>query len=654
MKTQPKLLKLLYLFLLTWAIGAKPLPANAQSITAAPDSTGTIINYNGNTYHINGGTQAGANLFHSFQEFGLNPQEIANFLSNPSIANVVGRVTGGNPSIIQGLIQLTGGNSNLFRMNPSGQTVINLNDAGGGSLRDALALVGNNESVTFNVTGTINLLSAIIWSQAGVTIDGNGSTVQGNNTFRIFRSTATTGTTTIQNLTISGGSTTGSSGGGLLADNDITLTNSTVSGNSAGFYGGGLRAFNDITLTNSTVSGNGAGRGGGGLYADNDIILTNSTVSGNGAGRDGGGLYADNDIILTNSTVSGNSAGFYGGGLLADNDIALTNSTVSGNSAGRDGGGLLADNDITLTNSTVSGNSAGFYGGGLLAFNDIILTNSTVSGNSASRGGGLRAFNDITLTNSTIAFNVADADNNGTGDGGGIFKSGTGTATINNSIIAQNQDLGGEAPDLSGTFDTIQSSLIGNITGATITTSTNNIIGLDPQLAPLANNGGTTQTHALLAGSPAINAGGATTLTTDQRGFARIVGGIVDMGAFEFDVIPSTPTSTTTPTSTSSGLDTLTFNITNNLSTTATDFSPFGQEFDSLEIREEDILFARGCLSTPEDELTQQDKEEEENKTSEEGEDQEIVAGEENEDSSLQSDRACRPIDSDDSGGGEE
>ncbi|WP_204101792.1 MULTISPECIES: filamentous hemagglutinin N-terminal domain-containing protein, partial [Spirulina sp. CCY15215] len=116
-----KLPKLLYLLLLTGLIAARPPTAQAQtSITAAPDGTGTIINYNGNTYHINGGTQAGANLFHSFQEFGLNPQEIANFLSNPNILNVVGRVTGGNPSIIQGLIQLTGGNSNLFLMNPSG------------------------------------------------------------------------------------------------------------------------------------------------------------------------------------------------------------------------------------------------------------------------------------------------------------------------------------------------------------------------------------------------------------------------------------------------------------------------------------------------------------------------------------------------------
>jgi filamentous hemagglutinin family protein len=122
MKTQfkPNFLRLLYLLFLTWVMGANTLPARAQSITAAPDGTGTIINYNGNTYNINGGTQAGANLFHSFEEFGLNPQEIANFLSNPDILNIVGRVTGGNASIVQGLIQLTGGNSNLFLMNPSG------------------------------------------------------------------------------------------------------------------------------------------------------------------------------------------------------------------------------------------------------------------------------------------------------------------------------------------------------------------------------------------------------------------------------------------------------------------------------------------------------------------------------------------------------
>ncbi|MEM8639315.1 MAG: CHAT domain-containing protein [Cyanobacteria bacterium P01_G01_bin.54] len=95
-------------------------PVLAQSITPAPDGTGTVVHYNGNTYHIQGGTQAGANLFHSFQTLGLSHGEIANFLSNPSISNIFGRVTGGDPSIIEGLLQVTGANSNLYLMNPAG------------------------------------------------------------------------------------------------------------------------------------------------------------------------------------------------------------------------------------------------------------------------------------------------------------------------------------------------------------------------------------------------------------------------------------------------------------------------------------------------------------------------------------------------------
>ena len=94
--------------------------AQAQSITSAPDGVGTIINHNGNSYNITGGTISGTNLFHSFTEFGLSPQEVANFLSNPQINNILGRVTGGNASVVEGLIKLTGGNSNLYLMNPSG------------------------------------------------------------------------------------------------------------------------------------------------------------------------------------------------------------------------------------------------------------------------------------------------------------------------------------------------------------------------------------------------------------------------------------------------------------------------------------------------------------------------------------------------------
>jgi filamentous hemagglutinin family protein len=95
-------------------------PVTAQSITAAQDGTNTVVLPNGQRFDITGGTQAGANLFHSFQQFGLSQGQIANFLSQPNIQNILGRVVGGDPSVINGLIQLTGGNSNLYIMNPAG------------------------------------------------------------------------------------------------------------------------------------------------------------------------------------------------------------------------------------------------------------------------------------------------------------------------------------------------------------------------------------------------------------------------------------------------------------------------------------------------------------------------------------------------------
>jgi filamentous hemagglutinin family protein len=99
-----------------------PQPVNAQPITAAPDGTGTAITTNGNQFDISGGTLSGdgANLFHSFSQFGLDANQVANFLSNPQIQNILGRVVSNDPSIINGLIQVTGGNSNLYLMNPAG------------------------------------------------------------------------------------------------------------------------------------------------------------------------------------------------------------------------------------------------------------------------------------------------------------------------------------------------------------------------------------------------------------------------------------------------------------------------------------------------------------------------------------------------------
>jgi filamentous hemagglutinin family protein len=105
---------------LVYAFGIEP--AIAQSIVPAADGTNTLITPNGNRLDISGGQLSGngANLFHSFEQFGLTSDQIANFLSNASIENILGRVSGGNTSIINGLIQVSGGNSHLYLMNPSG------------------------------------------------------------------------------------------------------------------------------------------------------------------------------------------------------------------------------------------------------------------------------------------------------------------------------------------------------------------------------------------------------------------------------------------------------------------------------------------------------------------------------------------------------
>ncbi|MTJ06555.1 filamentous hemagglutinin N-terminal domain-containing protein, partial [Anabaena sp. UHCC 0204] len=115
------------LFILTQAIALVTLlqtitPVKAQSITPANDGTGTVVTPVGNQIDISGGSLSndGTNLFHSFQQFGLTSTEIANFLSNPNIQNILGRIIGGDPSLINGIIQVTGGNSNLFLMNPAG------------------------------------------------------------------------------------------------------------------------------------------------------------------------------------------------------------------------------------------------------------------------------------------------------------------------------------------------------------------------------------------------------------------------------------------------------------------------------------------------------------------------------------------------------
>ncbi len=150
--------------------------AHAQTIAPAPDGTGTIVTPNGNRIDIGGGTQTGNNLFQSFQQFGLDSNQVANFLSNPAVQNILGRVVGGDPSVINGLIQVTGSNANLYLMNPAGIifganaslnipasfTATTANGIGFGNTwfqaigtNDYTALSGNPNGFAFTQSGTI-------------------------------------------------------------------------------------------------------------------------------------------------------------------------------------------------------------------------------------------------------------------------------------------------------------------------------------------------------------------------------------------------------------------------------------------------------------------------------------------------------------------
>ena len=165
-------------------------PTLAQpSITASPDGMNTVVTPNGNTLNISGGTQSGANLFHSFQQFGLTQAQTANFLSNPAIQNILGRVTGGNASIINGIIRVSGSNANLFLMNPAGivfgaNASLNVPDSFVATTANAIGFGCSNAGCTgyFNAVGA-NDFSKLSGSVGGYIFSGTqpGSIINAGN-----------------------------------------------------------------------------------------------------------------------------------------------------------------------------------------------------------------------------------------------------------------------------------------------------------------------------------------------------------------------------------------------------------------------------------------------------------------------------------------
>ncbi len=420
-----------------------------------------------------------------------------------------------------------------------------------------VTISGNKAVEVFSVSSdTMATLSGLTITAGLTDQDGGGLNNQG--------------TLTVTTCTFTDNST-DAAGGGITNDGTLTLTDSTIEDNSAEF-GGGLENEGTLTVTGSMFEDNTATFGGG--IDDDDAetaTLTGITVSSNSAATFGGGIFysGTSPLTVTGSTLSSNTAvsggGIYneGDGNDGNNQLTIASCTVSdnsakGTSASSGGGGLFNRGaPVTITASTFSGNTAASFGGGIYATaGALTITDSTVADNSAvGVGAGIdEATGTLKAVNCTIADN--NEPSTGAGLGGGINID-QGTATLDNTIIALNTDGTGTGASPDNLFidgsGTVSSASANNLIGAGggnsgLTNGSNgNQVGVvNPGLAALADNGGPTQTIALLSGSPAINAGSPAlaqdaNLTDDQRGagFPRVVNGTVDMGAVEGTVGPT-------------------------------------------------------------------------------------------------------------------
>jgi hypothetical protein len=302
------------------------------------------------------------------------------------------------------------------------------------------------------------------------------------------------------------------------------------------------------------VTGGAGGAGGSGGYASGG---GNGGPGGAGGAGQGGGLFLMAGTLgLTGCTLDHNAAHGGTGGLGGYGNLGFTTgfSGVGGNGGAGGaalGGGLFAaGGQVTLTNDTFALNAVGGGTGGMGGTEGYMTgfgSGGAGGAGGASQGGGLYlGAGTLQLTNATLAQNQA-ADSQGgkgvsgghngrgsKGQGGGVDNA-AGTANALNTIIATNH--ASQAPDFSGNFATATFNLLGDNAGSNLTAGNGNLVGtpqnpINPMLAPLGNYGGPTQTMALLAGSPAIDAGtSASAPAKDQRGVVR--GSPPDMGAFE-------------------------------------------------------------------------------------------------------------------------
>jgi hypothetical protein len=474
------------------------------------------------------------------------------------------------------------------RMLLSTFTVTDLGDAGVGSglqgdLRYAINTANSNADLSNRIvfqpglTGTIMLTQGTYAITKALEVAGPGAdllTVSGNHQSGVFDITAPAGQTVIlSDLTIADGTGAGevfgfTVGGGLFNDAATVILDRTIFARNAVPHGtnvgGGGAIYNShgiMTLNADTITDNHTDNAPGvAINNQGTMTIHGSTVSGNSGSQiqsainngifgfearmaiddsritdNGGPLQNSGTLTLTDSMVTDN----FGGGLFNGGNATLTNATIAGNTTTGTGGGIFnIEGQLTVTGCTIADNSALYAGGIFTGGGTLQVTNSTISGNTAQRPGGGIYYDSgvMEITSSTITLNTTTSTLYA--GGGGIYADGA-LALLRNTIVAANQSaLTG--PDVDGQVVSLGHNLVGQTddsTGwvATDLTGTSDT-PLDPHLGPLQDNGGPTQTHALFLGSPALNKGDSSLLSsTDQRGTVRVssLSHGIDIGAFQ-------------------------------------------------------------------------------------------------------------------------
>jgi hypothetical protein len=446
-------------------------------------------------------------------------------------------------------------------------TIENGNGDDGGGIFNAGKLTVNNSIFSSNSASGEFALGGGILNDGTLTV--NNSNFMSNSASYYGGGIANQGMLTVIGSTFASNSATLGEGGGIENEGTLTVSNSTFSSNFAPVGGGIDNDGSRITVSNSgtltvsdtTFTRNSANSGGGISNDSGTLTISNGSFTSNSAGNSGGGIYnsaggiAPGSLTVSNSSFVSNSAP-QGGGIQNEGALTVSKSTFLTNSAGHLGGGIYNNSfyaTLALSLSTLSGNSASDGGGIAEIDGALTVSNSTLSGNLASgEGGGIWYISSISaphvLTNDTITANSCNTSGAGSGSqGGGIWTNPAGLTfpTLNNTIIAGNfEGPNGNTPDdIAGTLNSASAyNLVG--TGGLQNGVNGNQVGVgNPDLAPLADNGGPTQTMALLSGSPAIGAGNIALavdgngipLLTDQRGFGylRAVNGSVDIGAYQ-------------------------------------------------------------------------------------------------------------------------